>query len=158
MALIRSFLLKLVLEDAIRSEERAYRFYEQALEISSFSEVKRLLKKLCAAELKHRLNLERLLRRGEKGDYPLHDQVEMPAVSREAWVSISPAAGIREVLDIALANEITAQRYYSDLAQRILFKAVQDVLSFLADEEAQHVRWIERAVEEAIEGKHGGKD
>ena len=45
MALIRSFLLKLVLEDAIRSEERAYRFYEQALEISSFSEVKRLLKK-----------------------------------------------------------------------------------------------------------------
>jgi rubrerythrin len=82
----------------------------------------------------------------------------MPAVSREAWVSISPATGMREVLDIALANETTAQRYYIDLAQKILFKAVQDVLAFLAAEEAQHVRWIERVVEEAIEGNHGGKD
>ena len=60
----RKVLLKLVLEDAIIREESSYRFYESALDRVSGREEQELLKKLCAEELRHRLKLEELQRRG----------------------------------------------------------------------------------------------
>ena len=63
--IVRKMLLKLVVEDAILREESSYRFYESALEVVPGEEEQRLLRSLCAGELRHRLKLEELQRRGE---------------------------------------------------------------------------------------------
>jgi rubrerythrin len=63
--MVRRFLLRLILEEAIRREEEAYRFYEAAREPVREPAARELLKRLCAEELRHRLKLEELQRSGE---------------------------------------------------------------------------------------------
>jgi hypothetical protein len=48
--MLRRFLLRLILEEAIRREEEAYRFYEAALEPVRAAEARALLRKLSPVE------------------------------------------------------------------------------------------------------------
>ena len=62
---LRKLLIRLIVEKAIIFEENAYRFYESALELAGSVDTADLLKKLMAAELRHRIKLEEIQKTGE---------------------------------------------------------------------------------------------
>jgi len=63
----RKLLVKLILEQALIFEERAYRFYEEAFEQAVMNESKVLLRRLMKEELGHRIKLEEVQKRGDLG-------------------------------------------------------------------------------------------
>jgi rubrerythrin len=141
---VRKLLLKLVLEDAIIREENAYRFYESALDTAGGQEEKRLLKKLCAGELRHRLKLEELQRSGETEQIDLSSlpEIELTA-EQQAWPEVPARASCAQILELALIKEKQAARYYHLIAGRSALRAVKDVFSFLSGEETNHVYWVQ---------------
>ena len=142
--MVRRFLLRLILEEAIRREEEAYRFYEAAMEPVRDPEARALLRRLCAEELRHRLKLQELQLRPEN----LEVEAESPAESElltdsgpapePALADLQPA----EVWGLALRKERLAVAHYGLLARRIPLRAPRRVFSFLAAEERRHVDWV----------------
>ena len=143
--IVRKILLKLVLEDAIIREENAYRFYESALDRVSGRAEQRLLKELCAGELRHRLKLEELQRSGgtEQIDVSAVPEIELTA-AQQAWPEVPARASCGEILELALVKERQAARYYQLIGGRSALRAVKDVFFFLAGEEANHAQWVQR--------------
>jgi rubrerythrin len=151
--LFRTVLLKLVLEDAIQREERAYRFYETARDHLQEEAPRALLRSLCAEELRHRLKLQELQASGvseqlriDAGEGPLP-----PGPGLGEWPTITPASTATDILQAALRKEQEAARYYRTLSARSGLKAVRDLLSFLAGEEQRHVRWVQQQ----LQGRQG---
>jgi rubrerythrin len=144
----RRLLLKIILERAIAFEERAYRFYEEALARSAMSEASELLKKLLAGELLHRMKLEELQRTGGVGPMA----VSLPRGSQdveelsEEWPPLNPWAHKREVLEIALRKEVGAYRFYKSLADKTGLKSVRDVFAALSNEESVHMEWLREEI------------
>jgi rubrerythrin len=142
--MMRRFLLRLILEEAIRREEEAYRFYEAAQEPVRNPEARVLLRRLCAEELRHRLKLQELQLRPEN----LEVQAESPEESElltdsgpapaPALADLQPA----EVWRLALRKERLAVAHYGLLARRVSLNAPRKVFSFLAAEERRHVDWV----------------
>jgi rubrerythrin len=146
--IVKKILLKLVLEDAIIREENAYRFYESALDMVKGEEEQRLLKKLCAEELRHRLKLEELQRSGETEQIDVSSLPEIELIpEQQAWPEVPARASYRDILDLALIKERQAARYYQLIAGRSALRVVKDVFSFLAGEEAQHAHWVQRMLD-----------
>lgn len=142
---VRRILLELVLEDAIIREENAYRFYGSAMERVNRREEKQLLKKLCAEELRHRLKLEELQKRGdaEQLEFPRTGKLEL-LDAEQSWPEVPDSASCRDILELASAKEKQAERYYRFIAGRSVLKVVKDLFLFLAEEESEHVRWVEK--------------
>jgi rubrerythrin len=137
-------LLKLVLEDAILREESSYRFYESALEIVPGEREQHLLKSLCAGELRHRLKLEELQRRGEIEEIDVSGAAdEGPREEEPAWPQVQAGASRREILQVALSKERQSAHYYRLVAGRSALGGVKDLFFYLAGEETEHVRWVE---------------
>ncbi len=149
--MVRRFLLRLILEEAIRREEEAYRFYEAALEPVRSPEARELLRRLCAEELRHRLKLQEVQVRGR---IDLELEAESPEES-ELLTDSGPApapelAGLQpmEVWRLALRKERLAVAHYGLLARRVSLRAPRRVFSFLAAEERRHVDWVLAALGE----------
>ena len=146
----RQFLLRLILEEAIRREEEAYRFYESAQETAREAAARVLLRKLCAEELRHRLKLEEVQRRGEldqaleartaREEELLHDSGPAPLTD---MAGLQPA----EVWRLALRKEQLAVEHYSLLARKVTLRYPRQVFGYLAGEEGRHVRWARAALE-----------
>jgi len=147
---VRKILLELVLEDAIIREENAYRFYGSAMGRVDGREEKQLLKKLCAEELRHRLKLEEMQRRGdaEQLEFPGSGELEPGEPdsldAEQSWPEVTDRASCRDILELALLKENQAVRYYRFIAGRSVLKVVKDLFLFLAEEESEHVRWVEK--------------
>jgi rubrerythrin len=143
---LRKLLLKVLLERAIASEERAYRFYEGALERAAMSDTSELLKSLLAEELRHRMKLEEAQRTGDissfeqPGDETDGKIEELTALMemQNEWPAINPWAGKKEILEAAFAKEAAAFAFYRDLASSSRFKALRDLFSALSREEGAH--------------------
>ena len=146
---VKKILLELVLEDAIIREENAYRFYESTLERVDEREAKQLLKKLCAEELRHRLKLEEMQRRGvaEHLEFPQPEEIEL-LDAEQSWPEVPDGASRREILELALVKENLAVRYYRLIAGRAGLKLVQELFLFLAEEESEHVRRVEKMLDQ----------
>jgi rubrerythrin len=143
--LVRKILFALVLEDAVIREENAYRFYESALDKAGGPEAKQLLKKLCAEELRHRLKLEQLQRRGESEEIEFSRPQEIELLEAEqSWSGLPEQATTRDILKLALIKERQAVRYYQIIAGRSALRSVRDLFVFLAGEESEHARWVEK--------------
>jgi rubrerythrin len=142
-------LLKLVLEDAILREESSYRFYESALEVVAGEQEQRLLKSLCAGELRHRLKLEDLSRKGVSEEIDVSEAPELEPEEERTWPEVVPGASRREILKVALNKERQSARYYRLVAGRSLLASVRDVFLYLAREESEHVRWVEKMLSTA---------
>jgi len=143
--LVRKVLLSLVLEDAIIREESSYRFYESALDEVSGQEEQQLLKKLCAEELRHRLKLEELQRRGETEEIEVSRPPEIELLEEEqSWPEVPAQASCRDILNLALIKEKQAARYYQLIAGRFTLRTVRDLFFLLAGEETEHIRWVEK--------------
>ncbi len=152
---VRRFLLRLVLEEAMRREEKAYRFYESASKAVRQPESTGLLRKLCAEELRHRLKLEELQR---KGELELAGQVEVEVEEAQAGLLAKPgpewpaAAGELEPRDIwavALRKERRARDYYRVLSVRSAAAVFREVFAYLSSEEQRHVDWVRAALQAA---------
>jgi rubrerythrin len=146
--MLRRFLLRLALEEAIRREEKAYRFYESAVDAVRDPQAADLLRRLCAEELRHRLKLEDLQRTGEL------DQAG--AVEAEAELLVNPhpewpaAVGVlkpRDLWEIALRKEQRARDYYRTLATRASAASFRTVFAYLGAEEQRHVDWVQAALQ-----------
>jgi rubrerythrin len=147
--LVRKFLFALVLEDAIIREENAYSFYESALHKVSGAESQQLLKKLCAEELRHRLKLEELQRRGETGEIEFSRPQEIELLEEEqSWPEVPLRASSRDILNLALVKEKQAVRYYQLIGGRSALRTVRDLFFLLAGEESEHVHWVEKTLTE----------
>jgi len=175
--MVRRFLLRLILEEAIRREEEAYRFYEAALEPVRAAEARALLRKLCAEELRHRLKLEELQRGGEleqeagqavEANDPeeaelLADSGRKPGATAPETGLIAPETGLiapapgpepaladlqpADLWRLALRKERLAVAHYGLLARKVALRAAGQVFAFLAAEEQRHVEWVLAALE-----------
>ncbi len=148
--MVARFLLRLILEEAIRREEEAYRFYEAALGPVRAPEAQALLRRLCAEELRHRLKLEELQRRGEL-DQELEaanaEEAELLTDSGPAPAPVLSDLRPAEVWRLALAKERLAVAHYGLLARRAAWRSPRRVFAFLAKEEQRHVDWVQAALE-----------
>ena len=148
--MLRRFLLRLILEEAIRREEEAYRFYEAALEPVRAPEARALLQKLCAEELRHRLKLQELQGRGElDSEVEAHDLQESELLTDSGPAPAPELAGLRpeDVWRLALEKERLAVRHYGLLARRTPLPEPRRVFAWLAAEEQRHVDWVRTALE-----------
>ncbi len=149
--MVRRFLLRLILEEAIRREEEAYRFYEAAQEPVRSPEARELLRRLCAEELRHRLKLQELQGRGQ-----IDQEVEAASPGESELLTDSgpapaPALADLQPADIwrlALAKERLAVAHYGLLARRVSLRAPRRTFAFLAAEERRHVDWVLAALGE----------
>ena len=142
--MIKKILFRLILEEAIAFEEKAYQFYKSALARAVMGESEQLLKKLLVGELKHRMKLDELQRVGNFKELKLSDNPEQdkPAELGTPWPQINPWSSRDEILNAALHKELQAYRYYNNLSDQASLKAVRDIFRLLAKEENRHVRWI----------------
>jgi rubrerythrin len=144
--IVRTFLLKLVLEQAIEAEEKAYLFYEHAIGKVKQEEAQELLKSLASAELRHRLTLEETQREGDLGRLQVSEDETVQTIEAisEEWPEITTDTSVDELLEIALTKEKNAVAFYTGLRDNTVLKSLREVFDTLANEEKKHVRWIER--------------
>lgn len=72
--MLKRFLIRLLINGAIFFEEEAYRFYEALLKRSIMKDSFDLVKKLMAEELRHRILLEEVGKRGDIGYLDVQDR------------------------------------------------------------------------------------
>jgi rubrerythrin len=141
---VRTFLFKLVLENAIEAEEKAYNFYEHRISRVQDAEVQELLKRLASIELKHRLKLEEVQRESSLGRLEVsHPETaaRLENINRD-WPEIGPESTVREVLEAALKKEQDAFSFYTTLQHNAPVRSVKEIFAALASEEKSHVDWI----------------
>jgi rubrerythrin len=148
---IQRFLLRLILEEAIRREEEAYRFYEAALEPVRAPEAQALLRRLCAEELRHRLKLQELQLQPENLELEARTPEESELLT-DSGPAPEPSAELADlqpadVWRLALRKEQLAVAHYGLLARKIRLRVPRRVFSFLAAEEQRHVDWVRAALE-----------
>jgi rubrerythrin len=109
-----------------------------------------LLRRLCAEELRHRLKLQELQRRGE-----LDIKLEAYDLEESELLTDSGPAPAPELADLqpadvwrlALRKERLAVAHYGLLARRISLRVPRRVFSYLAAQEQRHVDWVLGALE-----------
>ncbi len=148
---MRKFIFKLILEEAIAFEERAYRYYRNALERSTMEESFDLLKKLSAEKLKHRMRLEEVQNNSELSSFDAsdtnrtllsnHDSEDIESICEE-WPNISGSESRKKILQRALGRELCAQRFYRNMMNRAWPKRASCVFEALYREESNHVQWV----------------
>jgi len=143
--MIKKILFRIILEEAIAFEEKAYQFYKSALSRAVMGESEGVLKKLLVAELKHRMKLDELQRAGNFSEHQLSDDLKQdePIVLETPWPKLNPWSTRNEILETALHKETQAYRYYQNLSERISLKTVKDTFQLLAEEEGRHIQWIQ---------------
>jgi rubrerythrin len=155
--MLRRFLLRLVLEEAMRREEKAYRFYESASKAVRQPQSAELLRKLCAEELRHRLKLEELQGKGElqpAGQEEVEVEEAQAGLLAEPGPEWPPAPEVldpRDIWAIALRKERRARDYYRVLSARAPVAAFREVFAYLSSEEQRHVDWVRAELEAAGE-------
>jgi rubrerythrin len=124
----RKLLVKLILEQALIFEERAYRFYEEAFEQAVM-----------------RIKLEEVQKRGDLGALTVTSSSErddIEAISDE-WPDIDRDVTRGEILRIALKKEQRSFNFYRILAKKSRVRVAGEVFNALSNEELQHVKMIE---------------
>jgi rubrerythrin len=150
---VRRFLLRLVLEEAISREEKAYRFYESAMEAVRDPAAAELLRRLSAEELRHRLKLEDLQRSGEldlAGPVEAEpEQASLLADPGPQWPAPIERLQARDIWTVALAKERLARDRYGLLALRAPLAVFRQTFAYLSAQEQRHVDWVGEALKAA---------
>jgi rubrerythrin len=147
--MIRAFLLRIILENAIVFEEKAYDFYETAERTVERDEVRQLLNELKAEELKHRLRLEEAQRQANihvccAADAEFEETMnEM----RADWPEVMADSDRADILRVAYGKEIRARDYYLTMKDKFPNSFVKSVFDALAKEEERHAGLIAAKME-----------
>ena len=142
---IKKFLMKLIIEEAIRFEERSYNYYESLLERAVMEKSISLLKKLLAGELSHRLRLEEIQRRGNLGTLQIPEDTELEGYEEVSnqFPQLEPRSSKEEIFEVALKREKSSHNFYRTMSLKAHIKTVAQLFGALAIEELEHVKWIE---------------
>ena len=142
---IKKFLIKLIIEEAIRFEERSYSYYESLLQSTVMKESIILLKKLLAGELSHRLRLVEIQSSGNLGFLQIPEDTEIEGFEEvsKRWPLLEPLSTKEEIFEAALMKEKSAHNFYRTLSTKAHIKTVAQLFNALAIEELEHVKWIE---------------
>lgn len=158
MAPFRSLIIRILLEQAIAAEEYSYGLYESLLRSSPPPGTARILKRLAAAELEHRIKLLELQEDPDAAAELLRTEgraaEELPDGGREPRGpgGGSGAAGdpddFRHLLMTALEKEHRAVRRYRNLAARSRIRTAKEVFTYLMRQEMEHEAWISGLLED----------
>jgi len=145
----RTFIVRIILEDAIAFEEHSYRFYESALEKAVSGESRDIIGQLMRDEFRHRIKLEEVRKKGDLGrlDVPEgKDSSYIEAVSC-SWPEIPAHAGTEEILEMALEREQCSYNFYASMEKHTRLKPARGTFSVLKGEEERHVHLIRDRME-----------
>ena len=137
-------MLRIILENAIVFEEKAYDFYETAERRVEKEEVSQLLNELKAEELKHRLRLEEAQRQANihlccAADTEFEEtMIEM----RADWPEVTADSDRIDILRVAYGKEIQARDYYLTMRDKFPESFAKSVFDALAKEEERHAGLI----------------
>jgi rubrerythrin len=126
-----------VLDFAIARERESQRFYIELARLAARAEVRRIIRRLAADELRHSIHLQ-AIKTGQTA-FPEDDEVGSLEIE-EALGEVSPSAGMSyaDLLVIAMKKEKAAFRLYTNLASIAPSGSLRDTLEKLAREEAEH--------------------
>jgi len=149
--MMKKFLVRIILEEAIAFEEKAYRFYQNALSRAVMRESAQTLRKLLVSELAHRMKLDEIQRVGDLAEHRENEMIEQEELEEIAgpWPELNPWSTREEVLEAALRKETEAYEFYARVAARTPLQVVRDTFRLLAEEEMQHMKWIRKEMGEA---------
>jgi rubrerythrin len=147
--IIRTLLLRLILENAIVFEEKAYNFYDKAEKKVSSEDVKELLRKLKAEELKHRLRMEEAQRKADISVCCSIDSEKEGTVEAmsDDWPAITEESKREDILRVAYKKELQAKQFYATMKERFPGSFARDIFAALESEEEKHARWLSSQME-----------
>ncbi len=148
--MLKDFLVRLLIRQAIAHEEEALGFYRRATSRMGSPEGAGLMEGLAREELSHKESLEALLQGGvdeviSEGEEELKGAVEEKFGPSRGELSSED----RKILEEALAREEAQYHFYLALFQKAALPLAKRVFAFLAKRERSH---RERMLE-ALEGK-----
>lgn len=142
--IFNTFFLKLILEEAISYEEKAYHFYESARKRVVKAESALVLRRLLAKELEYRIRLQEMQRKGDLGEIAVSAPEEIERLERinEEWPVINPWASKMDILRIAWNREQTALNFYKTLRDRSIFRFTKNIFDVVLKEKVHHMHLI----------------
>ena len=143
--------IELFLAHAIQLEREAARRYEELAETMSSAGNRPLHEFFASMAFFSRKHLGDAMARGGFRDVPklapnAYQWPEGTAPETAAWVGVDAQMGGREALELALEGERRGFAYYAALAASSPDVEVRLLASQFADEEAEHVRELERRI------------
>lgn len=126
-----------ILGIAVKSEIDSAKLYELLLGKIKNKDVKERIKLLKKEEEKHKKIFEDLHRR----KFP-DVEIAIPETSivPKVEMALSKDLAPKELLEIAMENELTSERFYSDLQKRSLDVTTKGMLQYLSKVEQSHYR------------------
>ncbi len=126
-----------VLDFAIAREVESRRFYGELAQLATKPEVREIIGRLATDELQHSIHLQAI----RAGEVAFAGDEEVGSLDiEEALAEVSPQPGMSyaDLLVVAMKKEKAAFRLYTNLASLARSQALRDVLTKLAQEEAEH--------------------
>jgi rubrerythrin len=126
-----------VLDFAIAREVESRRFYAELAQLATRPEVRTMIDRLARDELQHSIHLQ-AIKAGEAGFAGDEEVGSLNVEETLAEVSPQPGMSYADLLVVAMKKEKAAFRLYTNLASLARSQTLRDVLTKLAQEEAEH--------------------
>jgi len=126
-----------ILDFAIAREVESRRFYAELAQLATRPEVREIIERLARDELQHSIHLQAI----RAGEVAFAGDEEVGSLNiEEVLAEVTPQAemGYADLLVVAMKKEKAAFRLYTNLASLARSQALRDVLTKLAQEEAEH--------------------
>lgn len=146
---LKKLALRLVLENAIVFEEKAYHYYDRMEEKMDSEAARALVKRLKAEELRHQLRLKEAQREADlstccSGGDRLFDSAS--SIMRD-WPEPGESERQNEILLHAYEKEREARDFYRKMKRRFPGAYLKSIFALLAGEEEKHMKWISSLLE-----------
>ena len=149
---MKEYTVKEVLEFAQTVEQESYLFYGEAAIRLAEPDLMRLCRVLAENEIEHFNKLRTMAQQEPLSEDELRDHQVTSFPSEGPRVQSEPIpdeTNARDILEIALRREKNTKSTYDMMATfTTISPEVQEVLSFLADEETTHIADVQRRLEE----------
>jgi len=124
------------LEEAIYREIGAFRFYTSMADDITNSGGKKKFKEIAGDEKRHREKLESWYNQLSPEEFEVTDEKIEKSEIKD--ISLSERTGAEKALDIAIEAELSANRFYTEQAEKIDSEDLEKLYISLADEEEGH--------------------
>jgi rubrerythrin len=141
---IKTFLLNVVLERAIKIEEDTYSYYGEQLSRAADEGVRALLKSFMEEALDHRMRLEDMQKEGNLVCIDLYREDYEPEKPGESGRKTAKEAeeADRKILEAALEREKETRDYYQWVEAKTKLDLVRDAFSCFVHEEEERIKKI----------------
>lgn len=133
--------LEEIFDFAIKTEQEAVKFYEDAAEEESMSGAKQMLKEMADEERKHERMLKEMKNKGVVGGVTNYKFKWIPDIKRSDFmvdVKYEKGMAYNEILLVAMKNEEKALKLYNDLLKQAEGEEAKKLFKIMCQEEAKH--------------------